>query len=64
MPEASIDENGDLQAWPCKIGTTRYGPLLAITAQAVSPEDAPQCKFGGSVIFGTDRGHDLRPNIA
>jgi hypothetical protein len=30
VPEAPIDEYGNLQAWPCEVWPARYRPLLAV----------------------------------
>jgi hypothetical protein len=58
VPETPVDEYGDLQAWPRKIRSTGYGPVLAISAEAGCPEDSAEGEFGRSVTFRTHRGHD------
>jgi len=64
VPEASVDEYGDFESGPCEIRAAGYRPLLAISTKAGCPENPAESKFGRSVVFRTDRGHDPGSDIA
>src|ERR1035438_375211 len=42
MPKAAIDEDCDLPARPCEIGSTLHLPMLAITPQSRPPRGVSQ----------------------
>lgn len=60
MPEASINEHGNLERWECKIGFPKDGKVAAPSNYVVLAEETDDRHLGMFVPTASNAGHHFR----
>jgi hypothetical protein len=60
VPEATVDENGNLGLDECKIGSAYHSQMSSPSGQVILPENDQQCEFRFPVAARFDSRHQLR----
>lgn len=59
VPEASVDEDGDLLLGERKVGLSGQRKMSSPAGDLLAPQERQQCLFGRLVPLPSDEGHDF-----